>query len=86
MLSLEVKIKISDEECYRQGVDQSFVNVGSRSARSGSYVHKELLSAGEMNQRAAMSEHDVETGKIISAEQFQSDFEKWKRKKRETTK
>jgi len=43
---------------------------------------KNLLTNEEMDRRAEASEKAIESGKIVSFDQFNSDFENWKNQKR----
>ena len=43
---------------------------------------KSLLTNEEMNRRAEASEKAIESGKIKSFDNFNSDFESWKTRKR----
>lgn len=43
---------------------------------------KDLLAQDEVNRRADASEHDISEGKTITSDQFNQDFEHWKKAKR----
>lgn len=43
---------------------------------------KDLLTNEEMDRRAETSEKAIESGKVKSFDQFNSDFENWKARKR----
>lgn len=59
----------------------SMVQVEKKSkSQSGSLLKKEMI------RRAEQSEQEIAEGKTISAKQFNADFQKWKREKRESIK
>ena len=47
---------------------------------------KNMLSSEEMNNRADASEQAIESGKVKSFDQFNTNFENWKIQKRASTK
>ncbi|MEX0813294.1 MAG: hypothetical protein WD048_13830 [Chitinophagales bacterium] len=47
---------------------------------------KALLEDQEMEQRTLASEQDIEKGKVKSIKKFKSDFEAWKKQKRQNMK
>jgi hypothetical protein len=47
---------------------------------------KDLLEDDEMNRRAQASEEAIKYGNVKSFEDFNSDFENWKARKRESIK
>jgi predicted RNA-binding protein with RPS1 domain len=47
---------------------------------------KDLLEDDEMNKRAQASEEAIKYGNVKSFEDFNSDFENWKARKRESIK
>lgn len=47
---------------------------------------KDLLASEDMNRRAESSEQAIASGNVKSFDQFSSDFENWKAKKRASIK
>ncbi|AWW28889.1 hypothetical protein DN752_01385 [Echinicola strongylocentroti] len=71
---------------YVDKADDRFLSLVHSMVRAEKKDKSESLLKKEMISRTEQSEKEIEAGKTISAKQFNTDFQQWKKKKRESIK